>query len=392
MTTPIKILSMDGGNGINTAILLQRLETAGPQQNFLNQADIFAGTSAGGINALIFAAADEPAEALAHIQQFWAKVNASIFSGLKAEEMVRKAAAGVESHPLNPAASDHWQELGGEILKTVLGVGETLTGFRSLFLNDVLKKCLVEYFGEDKTLGSLKRGVIVLAFELDNRKLGIERTWQPRLFTNLPYTPPGPHGAMKKTTHPDANEKIVDVAMRTSAAPLELPIYQSLREDGNRSGFVDGGLVANNPALVALTSVIGTLSGGTDREPAQSVAKALPRIHMLSVGTGRNLVGHAQFLDPEFKEGSANWGYRQWLLDPTNPLVLIDAFMQAGNEASTWECGVLMGEKNFHRLNVPLQHMCVIGDPETDARVERAAEWLTTTEWFSEGPRGLDAI
>jgi hypothetical protein len=394
MRTPIKILSMDGGNGINTALLLQRLETASPHQNYLNQADIFAGTSAGGINALFFAAADQPADALSHIQQFWLEVNHSILDGLKikADEAVRSTVAGVQSHPLNPAASDHWQELGAEIFRTVLGIGETVTGFRSLFLNDVLKKFLTKYFGENTTLGSLKRGVITVTFELDNRKIGIDRSWVPRLFTNLPYIPSGPHGAMKKGTSPDADERIVDVAMRTSAAPLELPIYQSTHGGTDHSGYVDGGLVANNPAMIALTSVLGTLAGGTGHHGPQLPAESLSQIHMLSVGTGRNLVGHAQYLDPQFTNGSASWGYRQWLLDPTNPLVLIDAFLQAGNEAVTWECKILMGEKQFHRLNVPLKHMCIIGDPETEARVARAAEWLTTTDWFSEGPRGLQAI
>lgn len=390
MRTPIKILSMDGGNGINTALLLQRLETASPHQNYLNQADIFAGTSAGGINALFFAAADKPADALSHIQQFWLEVNHSILDGLKikADEAVRSTVAGVQSHPLNPAASDHWQELGAEIFRTVLGIGETVTGFRSLFLNDVLKKFLTKYFGENATLGSLKRGVITVTFELDNRKTGIDRSWIPRLFTNLPYVHSGPQGA----TCPDVNERIVDVAMRTSAAPLEMPIYQSTHGGTDHSGYVDGGLVANNPAMIALTSVLGTLAGGTGNHGPQLTGESLPQIHMLSVGTGRNLVGSAQFLAPQFTNGSASWGYRQWLLDPSNPLVLIDAFLQAGNEAVTWECKILMGDKQFHRLNVPLKHMCIIGDPETEARVARAAEWLTTTDWFSEGPRGLQAI
>jgi predicted acylesterase/phospholipase RssA len=395
MGNPIKVLSMDGGNGINTALLLQRLETASPHQNFLNQADVFAGTSAGGINALFFAAADKPADALAHIQQFWMEVNHSILDGLKikADEAVRSTVAGAEQkHALNPATQDHWQELGAEILRTALGIGETVTGFRSLFLNDLLKKFLSKYFGENTTLASLKRGVITVTFELDNRKLGIDRSWVPRLFTNLPSLPTGQHGAMKKASAADANERIVDVAMRTSAAPLELPIYQSTQGGTGHSGYVDGGLVANNPAMVALSSIVGTLFCGTHHHKPQAPAESLSQVHMLSVGTGRNLVGKAQYLAPEFTNGSAAWGYRHWLLDPSNPLVLIDAFLQAGNEAAAWECEIMLGAKQFHRLNVPLERMCVIGDPETEARVARAAEWLTTTDWFSAGPRGLTAI
>src|ERR1700677_3211959 len=113
MANAIKILSMDGGNGINTAFLLQRLETASPHQNYLNQADIFAGTSAGGINALFFAAAEKPADALSHIQQFWSEVNHSLLDGLKvkADEVVRDGAAGATVIPLNPVETDHWQRI-----------------------------------------------------------------------------------------------------------------------------------------------------------------------------------------------------------------------------------------------------------------------------------------
>jgi hypothetical protein len=392
MENPINILAMDGGNGINTAILLQRLETASSQQNFLNQTDIFAGTSAGGINSLFFAASDNPAEALSHIQQFWMEVNRSILDGIKADEVVQKAIAGVQSHPLNPLMSNHWQEIGGDIFRTVLGVGEAVAGWRSLFLNDVMKKFLIKYFGENTTLGSLKKGVIVLTFELDNRKPGIDRKWGARIFTNLPYTPTGAHGLMKKATAPDVDEKIVDVAMRTSAAPLELPIYQSAHGETEHSGYVDGGLVANNPSMIALASAIAMLGSGATDRPRHSPGKALSLIHMLSVGTGRNLVGKAQFLAPQFTEGSASWGYRQWLLDPTNPLVLIDAFLQAGNEAAAWQCGIFMGESHFHRLNVPLKRMCVIGDPETELLVAASAKWLDTTGWFGDGPRGLAAF
>jgi hypothetical protein len=159
-----------------------------------------------------------------------------------------------------------------------------------------------------------------------------------------------------------------------------------------RSGYVDGGLVANNPAMIALTSTVATLVCGTADRPRMSPGKALSSIHLLSVGTGRNLVGKAQYLAPEFTDGSAAWGYRQWILDPSNPLVLIDAFLQAGNEAVSWQCNILMGASHFHRLNVPLKHMCVINDPETEALVTDSANWLNTTGWFSEGPRGLAAF
>jgi uncharacterized protein len=390
MANLIKIVAMDGGNGMNTADLLQRVEAANPQKGYLNQADIFVGTSAGGINSMFFAASDNPTEALTNIQAFWKDVNQAILGGLKADEVARKALEGMQNKPIAPMLSDQWQELAGTIFRTMLGLGEAAAGCRSLFLNDVMKQFLIQYFGENTTLADLKKYVVICTYELDNGKPGIDRTWVPRLYTNLPYTPPGHAGALKATPDPDMAEKVVDVAMRTSAAPVELPIYQGM--SGTGPGYVDGGLVANNPAMIALAAIVGTLSRGTAKQPAIPPTESLKLIHLLSIGTGRNLVGTAQYLDPEFTNGSAPWGYRQWLLDLANPLVLIDAFLQGGNEAVAWECGILMGEANFHRLNVPLEHMLVPTDPQTKVRVAEAVAWLDSCGWFSTGLRGFLAL
>lgn len=370
---------------MNTADLLQRIETANPKKNFLDQAQIFVGTSAGGINSLFLADFEKPTDALNIIQKFWQDVNESILGGLKANEVARKALEGMQNKPLAPFQSDQWQELAGIIFRTALGLGQAAAGCRSLFLNDVLKQFLIQHFGE-KTLGELKQKVIICSYQLDNGQYGIDRSWISKLYTNIPYhhRPTGRHYAIKLEPDSDLTEKVVDVAMRTSAAPLELPIYQAL--NGVGPGYVDGGLVANNPAMIALSAIVGSLHGGIPAHPTPILpTESLDLIHLLSVGTGRNLVGTAQFLAPEFVNGSATWGYRQWLLDPLNPLVLIDAFLQGGNETVAWECGKLLGEKNFYRLNVPLEHMLVPSDTYTNERVAEAVAWLDTNGWLVQG-------
>jgi len=79
------ILAMDGGNGIVTADLLQKLEDVN-HNRYLNRADLFVGTSAGGINSLFLASQDNPTDALQHILEFWTNVNRSILGGLSAAE------------------------------------------------------------------------------------------------------------------------------------------------------------------------------------------------------------------------------------------------------------------------------------------------------------------
>jgi hypothetical protein len=166
---------------------------------------------------------------------------------------------------------------------------------------------------------------------------------------------------------------------------LELPIYQGM--DGTGPGYVDGGLVANNPAMIALSAILGTLRRAAGAKAKLDLDDALSEINLLSVGTGRNLVGTAQFLDPEFSGGSAAWGYKQWLFDPSNLVVLIDAWIQGGNIAVSKQCELLMGDENFHRLNVPLQFMMAEKSPATDAVVAEAAAWLQTKNWFKQQPK-----
>lgn len=375
---------MDGGNGINTATLLQRLEKA-TGQSFINKTDIFVGTSAGGINSLFFAAASNPTEALTDIQKFWLDVNISILGGQPSAEAMREAGRSPDAtaalhNPTAQITGEPPTDMGKDIVQDILGLGCAAAGFRSLFLNDQMKHFLIRHFGATTTLKDLRKPVILVSFKLDNGKPGIKRSWEARLYTNLPYSPKGVNDLV---SDPDVQEqKVVDVAMRTSAAPLELPIYQGM--DGKGAGYVDGGLVANNPAMIALSAIVGTLAqggGGIDPVPP---TESLRDIYLLSVGTGRNLVGTSQFLDPEFTNGSAAWGYRQWLFDPANLLVLVNAWLQAGNEAVSWQCERLLGETNFHRLNVPLKNMVVEDGPETTALVTETAAWLKRSPWFAQ--------
>ena len=383
MGDPIKILAMDGGNGMNTATLLQRLEAATNRQ-FLNETDIFVGTSAGGINSLFFAAADNQTAALADIQKFWLDVNLSIIGGQPTPESVIGAGSAIPAAPPNPTMGPS-PEMAETIVQDIMGLGCAVSGFRSVFLNDMMKHFLIKHFGANTTLKDLKRPVIIVTFKLDNGKAEeIKRSWEPRLYTNLPYTPKNTDDLV---SHPDNDRRVVDVAMRTSAAPLGLPIYQSL--DGVGSGYVDGGLVANNPAMIALSAIVGTLAQGPGGMPPQPPTESLKDIYLLSVGTGRNLVGTAQYLAPEFTNGSAAWGYRQWLFDPANLLVLVDAWLQAGNESASWQCDRLLGEKNFHRLNVPLKNIVVPDNPETTTLVLEAASWLNQSAWLE--PKMLGA-
>ena len=83
------------------------------------------------------------------------------------------------------------------------------------------RKLLLEYF-YDKSLGEAKKPVVVLAYDVENRK--------PRLLSS--YDSPG--------------IKMVSATSATSAAP----IYYSTQEIDDGTWLIDGGIVANNPSLI----------------------------------------------------------------------------------------------------------------------------------------------
>jgi hypothetical protein len=126
--------------------------------------------------------------------------------------------------------------------------------------------------------------------------------WKPKFFHNF------------KGADSDGREKIADVALRTSAAPTYFPAYQ---------GYVDGGVVANNPAMAALAQAIDPGTGG----------QQLADLRIFSVGTG---------LTPRFVSGDMlDWGLAQWA--PVLANMMIEGMMGVAD----YECARVLGDKYF---------------------------------------------
>jgi patatin-like phospholipase/acyl hydrolase len=298
------ILSLDGGGirGLLTSILLDRLATAVP--GYLDHFQLFAGTSTGGVLALAFAAGYTPAEA----HQIYLTSGAAVFAGTAATE-------GRER-------------------------GQTA----ALYSNENLKASLASIFG-DRTLADLPKRVLVPAFDLDNEAAGpvAPRTWKLKFFHNFP----GPDS--------DGHERVVDVAMRTTAAPIYFPIYQ---------GFVDGGVVVKNPAMCALAQAIDQATGG----------QALADVALLAAGTGRN----AAFMDLSDDDG--DWGAVQW----SAGMRLLAVTMGNDVDMVDYQCRRFLGER-YHRLD-PLLSESVYLDGIAELRrlveVARTEDLAGTTAWL----------
>jgi hypothetical protein len=226
MPKPIKAICLDGGGylGLATASFLAEVERHF-KIRLSDICDLFAGTSTGGIIALALA------------------------SGMSAAEIV-----------------ELYRRLGRDVFNNRVPGTRTLRIVRGLFFsrysNTPLISALTEAF-KDTLIGDLKaRGkyVVVPAFCLS--------TGTPRVF---------------KTDHSpelsrDDRYRVRDVALAASAAPTYLPIANiKSPTSGAYEQFIDGGVYANNPTLLAFTEAIGYL-----KRPASE-------IQLLSISTPRDL-------------------------------------------------------------------------------------------------------
>lgn len=272
---PYRILALDGGGcrAIVESTVLDRLLVTHPK--LLEDVDLFAGASAGSILSLCYAAG---------------------FS--------------------NKETADFYQNDVKEVFKkTLIREFEDLHGsIGAKYDTEILKAKLKSKFGDMK-LRDLKRKVFVPAFQLDNMNTPasasaesqVNRRWVPRFFHNL--------------NDSDAlDELVVDVALRSSAAPTYFPIYQ---------GYVDGGVFANNPALCAITTAI---AAGIN----------LQDIVVLSLSTGKD----GLYLS-EKQIGGGDWGLLQWAPK------LTDLILDGGVEVTDFQCAQIIGDR-YQRINPPL--------------------------------------
>jgi patatin-like phospholipase/acyl hydrolase len=307
-----RILTLDGGGirGLLTAILLQRLETARP--GLLAQVDLFAGASTGGIIALGLAAGRTPAQA----RELYEQRGRQVFADSR---------------------WDNWRDLGHAV--------------HAQYSNAPLRRVLTAEFGT-MTLADLPHRVLIATFDLENdpNHPPQMRTWKPKFFHNFPG-----HDS-------DGHEKVVDVAMRTSAAPSYFPVYQ---------GYIDGGVVAGNPSMTALAQALEPSTGGQN----------LADLTLLSIGTGRNC--------RSLPGQDSDWGWAQWAPH------IINLVLDGTSGIADYECRQLLGSR-YHRLNPYLPERIDLDAVNKIPRLreigervmlEATLDWLTPAREAQSAPR-----
>lgn len=261
-----KVLSIDGGGirGIIPARILERLETHHP--DLVQGFDLFAGTSTGAVLAAGFANGFQPR----FLRQMYQGFGETVFE------------------------DSLWDDL--KNLKYLLGADYSLAN---------LKNLLEEVIG-DTRLGDLPKKILIATFDLKDESLN-PPSWKPKFFHNYP------------ADDDDDKQRLVDVVIRSAAAPVYFPMYQ---------GYIDGGVAALNPATCAL---------------AQAFHEGFLDVRMLSMGTGRN----PRCLD----QLDADWGIYQWGLN------LVDMVMDGGSEVADYQCRQILKDQYFRiqpQLSVPI--------------------------------------
>jgi hypothetical protein len=281
---------LDGGGylGLATAAFLKEAERHF-RRRCADAFQLFCGTSTGGIIALALAA------------------------GMTADDIV-----------------DLYRELGREVFDNSFPGMRALRLVRALFTskysNRRLRAALEGAFGATR-LGDLReRGkyVLIPAFCVTEGR--------PRLF--------------KTNHHPsltrDDDYRLVDVALATSAAPIFLPVVSvTSPTTGAQEKFADGGLFANNPALLAYTEAIRYLAA-----PPSGV-------RILSVSTPRAVKAENSSALTWWERLALRRGVLQWVAG------LSDTFIDSGMTLSHHTLDCLMRQASaadqYARFALPMQ-------------------------------------
>lgn len=297
-----RILSIDGG-GIRGVFALGVLDLIVQEidPTFLEKIDCFAGTSTGAIIVSALMQGYTPKELL----RFYSIFGRSVFPKRR----------------------------------------EVSTG-EALYSPRLLKKVLQFALSEKVSLGDLKKDLVIPSCKLKNKNIN---RWNYEVYDN--------YNREKAKEH-----TLVDVALRSSAAPIYFPSYQE---------HVDGGVYAVNPSMVAFARAIDETGGN----------KKIEEIRLLSIGTGINPVGI---------EEETNWCAEKWMspyqMQADYPLFSLVTEM--GAHLPDYPLRQIL-KGNYLRINKVLPQPIELDDykkipllAKTAKSVKEDLAWIQQKEWI----------
>ncbi|KAJ9186704.1 hypothetical protein P3X46_002249 [Hevea brasiliensis] len=284
----ITILSIDGGGirGIIPGTILGFLESElqkldGEDARLADYFDVIAGTSTGGLVTAMLTAPNEknrPLFAAKDITDFYLEHCPKIFHQ--------------DGSPFAPVAN----------------LVRALTGpkYDGKYLHQIVKEKL-----GDIRLDQTLTNVVIPTFDIKHL--------QPTVFSTY---------EVKK--NPSINALLSDICIATSAAPTYLPAHRFETKDSTGEvrefHLIDGGVAANNPALLAMNAVMKEIKSDNSDFLLPMKPTDYNRFLVLSLGTG----------SPKHEEkyradDAAKWGLLGWL-NSEHSTPLVDIFMQASSD------------------------------------------------------------
>ncbi|PPE01798.1 hypothetical protein GOBAR_DD01178 [Gossypium barbadense] len=148
------------------------------------------------------------------------------------------------------------------------------------------------------------------------------------------------------------NALMSDICIGTSAAPTYLPAHYFETEDTDgkvkKFNLIDGGVAANNPALIAMGEVTKQIHKGHSDFSCIKAANHYNRFLVLSVGTGSE-----KLAEKYTAKQAAQWGVLGWLTSG-NSTPLINAFSEGSADMVDFHISVIFkslnSEPNYLRI------------------------------------------
>ncbi|CAL5364042.1 unnamed protein product [Camellia sinensis] len=281
------VLSIDGGGirGIIPSIILNFLEAQlqkldGEDARIADYFDVIAGTSTGGLVTAMLTAPNEK--------------NRPLF-----------AAKDIKAFYL-----DHCPKIFPQKRRSFANATKVIRALSGPMYDGKYLHCLVKEMLGNTRLNQTLTNVVVPTFDI--------KRLQPTIFSTY---------EVKK--NPSLNALLSDICIATSAAPTYLPPHGFETKDSSgkarQFNLVDGGVVANNPTLVAIGEVAKEINRErSDFFPIKSTNYG--KFLVLSLGTGS-----AKKDEKYNAKEAAKWGVLGWLTNSAST-PLVDVFTEASGD------------------------------------------------------------
>lgn len=254
------ILTFDGGGlkGVLSVSILERIQKDFP--DIIRNTNMIGGTSIGSFTALAIAYGLD----ITKIKDFYSKENVKYIFDKSYSEMLRPK-----------------------------------------YDNKHLREVLLSIFPERLKLKDLGKLVVIPTFYMGDES----SNWKPIFYNNIPNSE-------------TEDARVVDVAMRSSAAPIFLPTYQN---------FMDGGIVQTDPSLACIIYSM-----------EKELGKHRKYVKLLSLGTG--------YTHNCIKEDTTTWGAVDWIIKKDPDIPIISITLESNSKTSQIFSEKLL-QGNYHRIN-----------------------------------------